>query len=254
MRASVCSHAGARTLDFSPNTNTSHAETELQQQISTKMSISFLLNNDDRVQEPRGVAQSRGSKDNMRNRSHQKKSSVLSTGELHHLGNRPHRTDDFVGFRSPTLGMGLDPAHAISRDIDTPHRQRLWPQTQFSGHAGGVSLATNVLSPEQGPTITGFTSPNHEHPRALRPVYTYDEKLFIMHAKVIGDLKWPEVSGIFGNIFGRTSMKHSISNLTFAYYCTRQDWGMEIVVQDRLSQHRSDNMIVSMKLNERAVR
>lgn len=252
MRASVCSHAGARTLDFSPTTNTSHAEAGLQPQISWKMSISFLLSNDVGVEEPHGVAQFHGGKDDMRNRAHEKEF-ALSAGELHHLGNRPHRTDDFVGFRSPTMGMWVDPAHAMSSDIDTPHRQRLCPQTKVSGHAGGVFLATNVISPEQGPTITGFTSPNHEHLRPLRPVYTHDEKSFIMYATVIGNLKWPEVSGIFRHTFGLTGEKHLLPNLKFAYYCTRQDWGMETVAQDMLSRRHSDKMIVHMRLRGRAV-
>jgi hypothetical protein len=143
-----------------------------------------------------------------------------------------------------------------------------WSQSFFNGHEPVGTATTETTPSDSGylrtdrmvPTDTeliwptAFASQTSRHCRSPRLGYTRDEKLFIMHARVIGNMSWPDISMIFERMFGKKDTKHTIPGLRSMYYRTREDWGMDYVTRNGPSQRQKDKEVVGMKLNEHAGR
>ncbi|SMQ48653.1 unnamed protein product [Zymoseptoria tritici ST99CH_3D7] len=77
-------------------------------------------------------------------------------------------------------------------------------------------------SPPRSPS-----DPMTRKPRAPRPSYSEEQKFFIMYARIMRDLSWPEIEDRFADTFGQRSK----GGLTSVYYRVRRDWGLAEVLK-----------------------
>ncbi|KJX98154.1 hypothetical protein TI39_contig429g00021 [Zymoseptoria brevis] len=71
------------------------------------------------------------------------------------------------------------------------------------------------------------SDPMTRKPRAPRPSYSEEQKFFIMYARIMRDLSWPEIEDRFADTFGQRSK----GGLTSVYYRVRRDWGLAEVLK-----------------------
>ncbi|CZT15164.1 uncharacterized protein RCC_01053 [Ramularia collo-cygni] len=90
----------------------------------------------------------------------------------------------------------------------------------YSGDTARADAAST--SPPWSPT-----DPMSRRPRAPRPLYSEEQKFFIMYARIMRDQSWPEIEDRFAEIFGQRSK----GGLTSVYYRARKDWGLAEVLK-----------------------
>lgn len=73
-------------------------------------------------------------------------------------------------------------------------------------------------------------------PRAPRPSYSEEQKFFIMYARIVRDLSWPEIEDEFERFFGSRSK----GGLTSVYYRVRRDWGLLEVLKSGADSYAAD--------------
>ena len=168
----------------------------------------------------------------------------MSVGSLD-IGDCGDRVEQWVTCQSFGQSTDLDSSYMrYSKDGTTcgqrPSAEAPLPGRQF------------VLDEKNWIWSEDLASPTLKRSRPRRSGYTRDEKLFIMHARVIGNISWQNISTMFKNLFGSKGAKHTVLNLRGAYYRTRADWGMDCVTRSGIMQRQSDESIVNMKLSEHA--
>jgi hypothetical protein len=244
----------------------SHTETiDCQEKSLRKMSIAFLTSNDPSVKGTERRTAFNGERDSTNACFHQQNSSILPTYGVHH-GDRLSRVERWVASQSSTLATDYDSGYAADSEDGILCDRGQWPRERLNEHVGVTSALKSIASPDQQGVDTGkvplahtelallrgFTSPTLKLSRSPRPFYTEEEKLFIMHARVIGGEDWQNISETFGIIFGKRNTKHMKSGLRGIYYRTRKEWGMDYVTRSGPSECRSDKMVVSVKLRKYA--
>lgn len=238
---------------------------EYQEESLEKMSIAFLTSNEAGVQEIGRRTKLNGYENSMQDCFHQQDTSILQTCGPH-PGDRMNRVGRWVASQSLTLAPDSDSGYAADSEDGMLCSRGKWPREQFNEHVNITSAATGIACPDQRGIDTDriplagselirirqFTSPNSERSRSPRLVYTKEEKLFIMHSRVIGGVSWPDISRTFEIIFGKRNTKHMMSSLRRIYYRTRREWGMDYVTRSGPIQRLSDRRVVSVKLSEYA--
>lgn len=237
-----------------------HQETSL-----IRMRIPFLLSNCPGIQETTDRAKVAGEKDGMDAFEQQKATSIMASQSLD-SGSRFDRVERWVLSSSAHVTASDSGYTADSEDGITSSREQ-WSHKHFNDHTPVVSPPIEVTSLDYGYVDTdqivladtelirprAFTSRTSKRCRSPRLGYTPDEKMFIMHARVIGNMGWQDISMIFEKIFGKKDTKHTISGLRSMYYRTRGDWGMDYVTRSGPNQRQNDKMVVSMRLSKHAV-
>lgn len=238
---------------------------EYQEESLEKMSIAFLTSKEAGV---RGIGRRtklNGYGDRMHDRFHQQDTSILQTcGSL--PGDRLNRVGRWVASQSLTLATDSDSGYAADSEDGMFRNRGKWPMEQSNEHVNMTSAAKDMALPGQREIDTDripladselvrvrdFTSPTPKRSRSPRLVYTKEEKLFIMHSRVIGGVSWQDISRTFEIIFGKRNTKHMMSSLRSIYYRTRREWGMDYVTRSGPIQCLSDERVVSVKLREYA--
>jgi hypothetical protein len=246
----------------------SHTETiDCQEESLRKMSIAFLTSNEPSVKGTERRTAFNGEGDSTNDCFHQQNYSILPTYGVHH-GDRLSRVERWVASQSSTLANGYNSGYAVHSEDGILCDRGQWPGDWLNKHVGVTSTLESITSPDQQGVDAGkvpladtelallrsFTSPTPKRSRSPRLFYTKEEKLFIMHSRVIGDVSWQDISKTFEIIFGKRNTKHMISGLRGTYYRTRREWGMDYVTRSGPSERRSDQMVVSAKLREYAGR
>jgi hypothetical protein len=252
---------------FSTAMRPDHAETaDCQETSLMRMSIAFLLSKEPDIQQTENRAEVDGDRINMDACIHQQSTSSLAPDSIY-PGNRIGRVQHWVASQSSTHATDSDSGYAADSERGKLYGRGQWLQPQVNERACIVSPpkemgATGRGCPHTDRTLLAdtdlmrpgkFTSPTSKRFRSPRWSYTRDEKLFIMHARVIGNVSWQDISSIFEKIFGRKDSKNAIAGLKSIYYSTRSDWGMDYVTRSGPSQRQNDQKVVNMKLSEHAV-
>jgi len=246
--------------------NTSRTEAiDCREDSLRKMSIAFLTNNEPRVKGIERRTAFNGEGDNIDACFQQQDSWIFPTSRVHH-GDRLNRVERWVASQSSTPATDYDSGYAADSEDGILCDREHWPRERLNEHVGVTSALKSVTSPDQQGVGTGkvpladtelallrdFTSPTLKRSQSPRPFYTKEEKLFIMHSRVIGGVSWQDISKTFEIIFGKRNTKHMISGLRGTYYRTRREWGMDYVTRSGPSERRSDQKVVSVKLREYA--
>lgn len=79
--------------------------------------------------------------------------------------------------------------------------------------------------------------------RPARPAYNSEQKFFIMYARIVLGMSWPDIGAEFSRQFGE--MSRTRGGLTAVYYRVRKQWGMQevlktdpgITMEDRRAVH-----------------
>jgi hypothetical protein len=231
----------------------------------TSMKIPFLLNHDPGEQETPGPARVVDPRNYTDTFEQQRDTSTMAPQSLH--SRVPlDRVQSWVVSQSSTHVAGPCPSYAADSEDSVTSSGEQWSQTYSNVQAPVGRVETETTPPDHGysrtnrivPTNTELIQPaafafqTSEHCRSPRLGYTRDEKLFIMHARVIGNMSWQNISMIFEKMFGRKDTKYTIPGLRSVYYRTRGDWGMDYVTRNGPSQRQKDKIAVTMKLNEHA--
>jgi hypothetical protein len=251
---------------FPPAMDPTRTETiDCQEESLNKMSIAFLTNNEPIIKWTERHTAFNGERDSTNACFHQQNTSILPTYDAHH-GDRWNRVERWVASQSSTLVTDYDSGYAEDSEDGILCDRGQWPRERLNQHVGVTSALKSITSPDQQGVDTGkvpladtelallrgFTSPTLERSRLPRLFYTKEEKLFVMHARVIGGVSWQDISKTFEIRFGKRNTKHMISGLRSIYYRTRREWGMDYVTRSGPSECRSDQMVVSVKLREYA--
>jgi len=207
-----------------------------------KMKIAYLLNDEPNMQETKDCAKTAAGEDNIDAWSQQQDSSIMTAGNLD-IGMCGDRVEQWVTFQSFGQSTDLDSSYMRYSKDGTTYGQRPSSEAPLPGRQFVLDETNWFWSGDPA-------SPTSKRSRPRRSVYTRDEKLFIMHARVIGNISWQNISTMFKNLFGSKGTKHTVLNLRGAYYRTRGDWGMDCVTRSGIMQRQSDESIVNMKLSE----
>jgi hypothetical protein len=224
-----------------------------------KMEISYLLSNEPGMKGTIDYVAASAGRNNMDPCTQQQGIQITATRCLG-PGSASDRVERWVTSQLPAHITDSDTGHAADNEDVTTTSQRQLTQTQRNEHASAALPVTEVALPDYQIVLADtelirlrdFTSPTPKRHRPQQLGCTCDEKLFIMHARVIGNLSWQDISSIFQHIFVKKDTRHTVSYLRSIYYRTRRDWGMDYVTRGGPMQRQSDETIVSMKLKEHA--
>lgn len=208
------------------------------------MKIAYLLNDEPNMQQIKDCAKAAAGEEEINAWAQQQDISITTAGSLG-VGACCDRVGQWV--TSHSFGQIPDPDSSYMRcsKDGTIYGQRPSPEATLPGPQIVPATTDWVWSGD-------LTSPTPKRSRPRRSAYTHDEILFIMHARVIGNINWQNISTMFKNLFGRKDAKHTISSLRSVYYGTRGDWGMDCVTRSGLMQRQNDESIVNLKLSEHA--
>lgn len=209
-----------------------------------KMEIAYLLGDERSMQQTKDCATAAAGQDNIDASVQQQGISTMTAGSLG-VGNRCDRVERWVNAQSSGQSIHSDSSYVRYNKDGTKYGRRPSPEAPLPGRQIVLAQTDWVWSED-------LTSPTPKRSRPRRSGYTRDEKLFIMHARVIGNISWQNISTMFKNLFGRKDTKHTVLNLRSVYYRTRGDWGMDCVTRSGLMQRQSDESIVNLKLSEHA--
>ena len=238
-----------------------------QENSLTKMKISFLLSNDLDIQETTDHAKIVDQTDSPGTFQQPQDTSIMAPQSF---GSNVQfdRIERWVVSQSSTHIIGSASTYVADNEDCWKKSRQQWSQTKFTDHAPVISPTSLPTSPEYGDLgtkqivladtalipPTSFTFRDSKRCGPPRVSYTRDEKLFIMHARVIGSMSWQDISMLFEKIFGEKDTKHTISGLRSTYYRIRRDWGMDCVTRSGPSQQQHDERVVTLKLREHAAR
>jgi len=232
-----------------------------------KMSISFLMVNEQDILETGRDVDVDTNKHGMNAGLHQHHTSIVATRNSH-LEDRSIRVERWVACQSLMLGSKYDPGCTTDGKECLLYCQKQWPWGQPDGQLDLSLPARRITLPDprgvddykvvlHGSELVRPGDPASVTPtwsRSPRLVYTNEEKLFIMHARVIGSVSWVDISKIFKTIFARKGTKHTIPSLMEIYNRTLRDWGMGHGRRRRLGQYQSDEMVLEEKMSKHAGR
>jgi hypothetical protein len=216
-----------------------------------KMSISFLVSDEQGTIE-RGCYIDDDTKRNGTNAGpHQHHTAIVATGSCH-SGDQPFRVERYAadGEDGTLCDQGQWSRGQPNQPMNIVHPQRstIFPD-QLEVDNRGVPFNDSALL-----RLAGLTSPTPKRSQSTRLVYTHEEKLFVMHSRVIGSISWQKISKIFENIFRTKGTKHTVTNLRILYYRTRRDWGMDHMTHSGSDRRQGDEMVVKAKMREHAGR
>jgi hypothetical protein len=175
----------------------------------------------------------------------------------------PDRTDCGL-YQSHTVANGLDQASTNYHSPRNCHHDKIiadpssnqWPKDHicvwntphFSTsrtsaapdllHLNAVSLA--IVEPTLPDSLNAL---EQDYSRSI-PLHSVEEKLFIMHHRILERMDWPDICQRFEVTFGTNDNDHSAGGLASAYYCIRQEWDMKLVTETNSGVSQGDQAIV----------
>lgn len=227
---------------------------------SRKMEISFLVNEIPKCKRIRDPAEEHDELASTTTMARFAASSNVVSGDL------TNRTT--VELLHPSIGSNKMDADHVGRRILGTNSQRTrslpriteeWPvglahtpDRCARSSASTKSTISRELHYNRTVTTSRSASPGYSNSPDRRccqflPPYSDEEKLFIMHHRVIDDLDWQEIWSRYKVVFGEVVLVRSIAGLTSLYYRVRHDWGMKHVMQATSDDIQSDKTIVSGK-------
>lgn len=209
-----------------------------------KMEIAYLLNDEPNMQQTKDYAKAAAGEENINPWSQQQDISIMTASSLD-IGGCGDRVEQWVACQSFGQSTDLDSSYMRYSKDGTAYGHRPSAEAPLPGRQFVLDETNWIWSGDLAP-------PTLKRSRPRRSGYTRDEKLFIMHARVIGNISWQNISTMFKNLFGSKDAKHTVLHLRRAYYRTRGDWGMDCVTRSGIMQRQSDESIVNMKLSEHA--
>jgi hypothetical protein len=232
-----------------------------------KMSISFSMVDEQDILETRRDVDVDTNKHGMNAGLHQHHNPIIATRNSH-FEDRSVRVERRVACQSLMLGSNYDSGCTADGKECLFYGQKQWSWGQPSGQSDtsppprrttlpdprGVDDYRVMLHDSELVRLGDPTSVTPKWSRSPRLVYTDEEKLFIMHARVIGSVSWEDISKIFKNIFGRKGTKYTIPSLMEIYDRTFRDWGMGHGRRRRPGQYQTDEMVLEEKLSKHAGR
>jgi hypothetical protein len=209
-----------------------------------KMKIAYLLNDELNMQQIKDCAKAAAGEVNINPWSQQQDISTMTVGSLD-IGDCGDRVEQWVTSQSFGQSTDLDSSYVRYSKDGTTYGQRPSAEAPLPGPQFVLDETNWIWSGD-------LASPTLKRSRPRRSGYTRDEKLFIKHARVIGNISWQNISTMFKNLFGSKAAKHTVLSLRGVYYRTRGEWGMDCVTRSGIMQRQSDESIVNMKLSEHA--
>jgi len=197
-----------------------------------KMKITYLLSDEPSKQQTKDCAKAAAGQGNINACVQQQNISATTVGDFD-VGNCCDRVERWVNSQSFGHNTESDSSYMRYSMDGTMSGPSPSPEAPLPGRQ--IMLAQTDLGPSRD-----LTSPTSKRSRPHRSGYTRDEKLFIMHARVIGNISWQNISTMFKNLFGKKDARHTMSNLRSVYYRTRGDWGMDCVTRSGLMERQSD--------------
>lgn len=99
----------------------------------------------------------------------------------------------------------------------------------------GACMASTTIASEGSVTPTELRSdtsvviePAQRVSRPTQPVYSQEQRFFIMYHRVLKEESWDDIEKLFENFFGLRT-KHALNSV---YYRIRKEWGMKPVLSD----------------------
>jgi hypothetical protein len=118
----------------------------------------------------------------------------------------------------------------------------------FAGQHGfdtdRVTLAGMKIARSKAPAIS--TIKRH---RPSQSAYSLEEKLFIMHRRILKDMQWGDIWKDFEAIFGVQPSNRTVIQMRRTYYRTRFAWGMDYVTRSGSEVSPKDIAIVRTKMS-----
>lgn len=243
----------------------SHADTVGQQTDSSgKMRIAFLMNTELKQQELRRGTEVDSDMIGTDPPPHSQVTSTLSEHDLH-PEDQCSRVGRWVASQSLTPPSDYDLGHLADGDEGMPCGLGQWPTAQSNRPVDTADPPKAIACVEQqnvGSEVISAADtrllrpwdfgPPTRRSRSPRLVYTREEKLFIMHARVLEKASWTDISRIFEIVFGSRNTHDTIAGLRSIYYRTRREWGMDYVTRSGSAEVERDEWIVKAKLREHA--
>jgi hypothetical protein len=236
-----------------------------------KMRISFLMSNEQGILETGHHMDVDANKYGMNADVHQHQTSTVGTRDFH-PGDRSVLVERRVACQSLTLGTNFDLGYAADgKDCTLCHQGQspggqpneqlnivCPPRRNTLSDPRGVDDYRVLLDDSELVRLKDPTSLTPERSRSPRLVYTNEEKLFIMHSRVVGSVSWQDISKIFKIIFGRKGTKHTIPSLIEIYDRTLRDWGFgewsTVHAEGRANVKATRQQLVKAKLSKHAGR
>jgi hypothetical protein len=218
---------------------TSYEKTSLE-----KMEIAYLLNDEPSTQHTKICATTAAGQGSINACVQQQNISTTTVGDLD-FGNCCDRVERWINSQPFGQNTESDSSYVRYSMDGTIYGQRPCPEAPPPG-------PQILLAQTDWGRSRDLISTTSKRSRPRRSGYTRDEKLFIMHARVIGNISWQNISTIFKTLFEGRNTKHAVLNLRSVYYRTRVEWGMDCVTRSGLMQRQSDESIVNLKLSEHA--
>lgn len=224
-----------------------------------KMEIAFLLSDKPGVQQTKDYAKATAGEDSTNAWMQHQDVSIMKAGGLD-FGDHRERVEHWVTSQSYVQSTNLDSSCMRYSKDGIIYGQRPLSQIPLGDHVVATTPPSKALLPDRQIVLAetewgwsgDLSSPTSKRSRPRRSGYTSDEKLFIMHARVIGNISWQNISTMFKHLFRGQDTKHTVLNLRRVYYRTRVKWGMDYVTRSGLMQRQSDESIVNLKLSEHA--
>jgi hypothetical protein len=120
----------------------------------------------------------------------------------------------------------------------TPHLSNRTSTASDLLYLDAASLATAE------PTLPSSLSPLDQDCSLPIPLHSEEEKLFIMHHRILERMDWPDICQRFEVTFGTNDTSHRVGGLTSAYYYIRQEWDMVFVTETNSNGSQDDQAIV----------
>jgi hypothetical protein len=224
-----------------------------------KMKIAYLLSDKLGAEQTKDYAKTTTGEDNINAWMQHQDVSTMKAGGLD-FGNHRERIEHWVTSLPFAQSTNWDSSCVRYSKDGIIYGQRPSFQMQLGDHVVAASPPSKPPLSDHQTVLAGtewarsgdFTSPTSKRCRPRRSVYTRDEKLFIMHAHVIGKISWQNISTMFKTLFGGKDARHTVSSLRSVYNRTRREWGMDYATRSGLDQRQNEESIVNMKLSEHA--
>ncbi|KAM0707319.1 hypothetical protein Q7P35_005557 [Cladosporium inversicolor] len=173
----------------------------------------------------------------------------LGRGDIHTHETRPcsaglARLEESKAFSGVALSSNWNGSHPNGSSL---HATKISTSVSSRGNDKDYCTASTTNASEGSGKLAELRSntsttikPAQRAPRPLRPLYSEEQRFFIMYHRVIKKESWDDIEKMFENFFDPRTK----DALNSAYYRIRQEWGMKPVLSD---DSKSDVLKVEQK-------
>lgn len=175
---------------------------------------------------------------------------------------RQDRVERWVASQALSLATETGTKCEPSKDSHAWYDSDHWLKTRRGGHIPTLYSRATVMFAEQRELNTNriplagvqivrskaSAFPKIERQRSPRYRYSFEEKLFIMHRRVVKSMDWSNIWKEYISAFGARKAHRTIRQMRSTYYRTRDEWGMDYVTKSGSGLSQNDMAVVQRKM------